>query len=538
MKWQNDQIKILNSIGALPLLTISIDIILLVCCHFSVCGQRIDSLKALVTVSKTTLQERGYISYELAYEYLEIDLQKAQEYSAKAFDIAKLTGDTLLFVKAGRIGALALARDNANDSSIALSLKILPVAKRNGIESEIKHILNRLGAGYRSKGLYDSSLIYHFESLDLREKSGDLFEISVALNNVGIVYFALKDYDHAISFFTKSLEYKDKIANKYDLDMLFVNLSLCYAYKGQLEVAKEYIDRGFNLCKDNCSEGFLKMAHFNLGLISRGHRDWDGATKHFLLSRKIAKELGDKGYLLDNLVYLVEIARRTNTLKENKYLLDEAENLLNGQIAYPLPSMKLCHQLFESYSKLREFQKMSVFQTKYIQIKDSVFNEELTTSLMKVEAEYLEKANKAKLAAQQEILILNERVINRQKIVNIVVTLVAILSIAFVFLLSQNIKQKKRLNLLLEQKVKERTLELELNHNLLLKSIKERDVQYQRMSNEVRSSLATIKGLGVLVSHDLATANASSYLAKIEETSNNLYQALNHVHGNQVDGVR
>jgi hypothetical protein len=108
--------------------------------------------------------------------------------------------------------------------------------------------------------------------------------------------------------------------------------------------------------------------------------------------------------------------------------------------------------------------------------------------------------------------------------------------IAFVILLTQNIKRKKRTNTLLDLKVRERTLELEEKHNLLLKSMQERDIHVQRMSNEVRSSLATIKGLGVLVSHDVGTASASKYLAKIEETSNNLYRALNYAHGHQFNG--
>src|SRR5574339_729805 len=93
--------------------------------------------------------------------------------------------------------------------------------------------------------------------------------------------------------------------------------------------------------------------------------------------------------------------------------------------------------------------------------------------------------------------------------------------------LIQNIKQKKRVNVMLEQRVKERTSELEQHHSLLLKSMRERDIQVERMSNDIRSSLATIKGLGVLVSHDAGTVNASSYLAKIEETSNQLIEGLN-----------
>jgi hypothetical protein len=40
--------------------------------------------------------------------------------------------------------------------------------------------------------------------------------------------------------------------------------------------------------------------------------------------------------------------------------------------------------------------------------------------------------------------------------------------------------------------------------------------------------------LAALVSHDIGTINASNYLAKIEETSNNLIRGLSRVHDQQV----
>ncbi|HMG89894.1 MAG TPA: hypothetical protein VK589_07535, partial [Chryseolinea sp.] len=148
-------------------------------------------------------------------------------------------------------------------------------------------------------------------------------------------------------------------------------------------------------------------------------------------------------------------------------------------------------------------------------------------------SEYQERENKTKIEAQAKILALSNEVISRQRALNLIVVVVALLLAGFVITLIQNVKRKKRSNYILEQRVKERTIELELNHNLLLKSFHERDVQFQRISTEIRSSLATIKGLGVLVSHDVGTVNASNYLAKIEETSNNLMQGLTRVHDQQ-----
>ena len=45
--------------------------------------------------------------------------------------------------------------------------------------------------------------------------------------------------------------------------------------------------------------------------------------------------------------------------------------------------------------KIKTSKKCCFYQNKYISLKDSVFNEELTKNLMKAEAEYQEKENQS-----------------------------------------------------------------------------------------------------------------------------------------------
>ncbi len=467
--------------------------------------QKVDSLMSLL--SEKSGVERSNILYQLAYEYVDFDYEQAKKYGREVFIDAKIRGDSLLFVKAGRIGALALARNNQGDSSIDLSLEILPVARRNMYDSELKYILNRLGMGYLHKGKYDSSLIYHFESLSLREKNGEEKDIGVTLNNIGLVYYTLKNYDKALSFYRRSEESK-KRNNEQGLDLMLLNISLCYAYKDQFAMANEYVKRAYELCGNNCSKSFLMLSNFNLALISKGVNELDDAEREFSNSFLLSKELGNVRFQLENLVYLLELARITRHLDSSASLLAEAEALLDKDVPYRLVSMKLCHELFDAYEWLKNSQKMSFYQSKYIQLKDSTFNEEHTTNLMKVEADYMEQENKAKLEAQEKILILSTDTINRQRILNVVVCLVAALCVALVFVLVQNVKNKKRANMLLEQKVKERTMELEVNHNELLKSMEERNQQIKRISAEVKSSMATIRGLCKLSLQDASVVNA------------------------------
>jgi hypothetical protein len=475
-------------------------------------GQKVDSLKSLL--ENEFGPKRQQILFELAYHFTDIDNRLAMDYVNLAAKLSDTFGDSLMIVKCGRI----------------LSRRILPIAVRNKFDDEIKRILNGLAMVYSYQANYDKALSAYLSILDSFDPTKNKSEVSVIIHNIGLVYFKLDDLDKALYYFDQSLAIKYQNNDQFDIDMLLINIGLCHAYKGNYATAKEFTDRGLNACKNSCSAQILVMAYFNLGLISYGLKQLSLSENQFLMSYAFAKETDNELYQLDNLIHLFKIYLDTKDLSAAKKLIKDADELLTTSTYYSQGVMQMCGQLTKIYEQLGNISKVAFYQAKYIELKDSVFTEELTKNLMRVEAQFRDRESKGRIDAQTKILALRENVINRQRLLNVIVGLVAFLSIILIFVLIQNVKQKKLANSLLEDKVKERTIELELNHNLLLKTMQERNVQFQRMSSEIRSSLATIKGLGVLVSHDVGTIDASNYLAKIEETSNNLIQGLSRVY--------
>jgi hypothetical protein len=91
--------------------------------------------------------------------------------------------------------------------------------------------------------------------------------------------------------------------------------------------------------------------------------------------------------------------------------------------------------------------------------------------------------------AQNEILILKEQVIYRQRIFNLAIVVVCLLLVAFAFVLWRNIKRKKKINRILDSKVRERTKELEVNRDALQRASLERDALINKASIDIRSSI-------------------------------------------------
>ena len=491
-------------------------------CHAQ--DQKIDSLKSVL--EKESGPRRGQVLYELAYHYTDNDNKVAMDYINQATELSSSIGDSLLMVKSGRLKSLLHRRFDEMDSSMVVAEKILPISERHGFDEETRKILNGMALVYNHKALYDKALTCFFRILELAGPEENTREIAAVFNNIGLVYFKLDDLDKALYYYSRSMAVKEKIKDMFDYETTLMNIGLCYAYKKDYTLAQEFTDKVFNWCEGTCSSYFIGKANFNRGLIAYGLNDMSGAEKHFLRSYELVKEKGDQRFEMDNLVYLLRIYISTKNIPAANKMIREADAILSGDTYYTQGVLELYGQLSKFYQQRGDIHQVAHYQAKYIDLRDSVYNGQLTTNLMKVEAEYLERENKAKIEAQAKILELSDDVIVRQKAINIGVCIVAILSIAIAVILTQNVKQKRLANFLLEQKVKERTMELETHHIHLLKSLDERNQQMKRVSAEIKSSMATIKGLCQLSLQDISVFNTGQYINKIERASDDLQSGI------------
>jgi C4-dicarboxylate-specific signal transduction histidine kinase len=151
---------------------------------------------------------------------------------------------------------------------------------------------------------------------------------------------------------------------------------------------------------------------------------------------------------------------------------------------------------------------------------------------MRVEGEYLERENTAKIEAQNEILTLNEAIIFRQRLVTIFVGIAAVLLVALTIVLYKHNQRRRLANQLLEIRVRERTRELEQNRDSLQHTLDERSVVFRKISMEFRAALATVKGLCSLGLADEESENQRQYLRKINHTSEELLRTLTNTMSN------
>jgi tetratricopeptide (TPR) repeat protein len=508
-------------------------LILLSVLSYGVLAQKskIDSLESLLATKPDEFGgEYVDLLFELARAYGDVDHKKCFLYGSRAFASALKNGDSLRIVKCGRIMAQGYRQLGIIDSALLLFEKVRVIAERKGYQSERKMILNATGTAYLELAQYDKALKFYFENIALSESDNDTFFQSVTLNNIGLVHLRLRDYETALPYFKRSYLLKDTLVNKYDLQGALINIALSSALQERLTEAEEYVNRTFSACKGNCSSEISGYIHYVKGIVSYKRSDFIKAEAEFSKSKSLNKIFPNNKLTLSNLSYLLSISIRTNQQAKVEELLKEVENLIASGIPYNFEILDVYPQLCSYYLKEKNYIKAAFTQNQYIKLRDSLYSDELTTNLMKIEAGYIEKENLAEIESQNKILSLNEEVIRTHKFLNIFIGIVALMFLTLIVVLIKSNRLKQKHNMLLDKKVQERTYQLQLNHDSLQRASQERDIMLQKISTDINNALVTLKGLCSLGMKDIQDPRALEYISKMNTTSESFSNILTKLH--------
>ncbi|MBT1711603.1 tetratricopeptide repeat protein [Fulvivirgaceae bacterium PWU5] len=504
---------------------------------------RIDSLKSLLPGKSDS--EKFDILYDLARALiLDSRQREALSYATEAARIGWDQGDSLRIVKGTMLEASALRRLERLDEALKKSEQGLGIARRNGYAAENKILLNSIALIYTLRADYGKALEYNFETLIARERDGVKSEISIALNNIGLVYFKMKHYGKAIEFYTKALDIKREANDTYDLDRLLINLGLCYNQIGGAGVedfhqSQKYISEALKICADNCSLSILIEAHFGLGVSNFLLGELKEARRHFERSLEISRQDNDKRFQIENMVYLAQVAREENDVKGSELHLRRAE-ALSSELGYDQLLLDTYRQFAVLYTRRNDFENASLYQNKYIQLKDSVISEELVRNVANIQTDYEERENISIIAAK-------EQVIKQQSDLNFAIAIIAMLAGMLVLVLQRSNRTIKRVNAqlseaketiqaqneLLESKnkyldkeVEAKTIDLERANQSLKQVNDELDNFIYKTSHDIRGPLASLKGMCNVALLDVKDPVALDYLRKLDTTAERLNTIL------------
>ena len=222
------------------------------------------------------------------------NFKKAIEYSEKALEINKTTGD-----KAGELRCYAnigIAYDGLGDfgSVIKYNEKALEIAKAIGNKVEEAKCYAGLGAAYGVLRDAERVIKYHEKALEIAKEIGNKAEEAKFYRcyiGLGSAYDSLGDFRKAIDYYEKALQIGKAMGDKAGEAACYGNLGNTQNNLQNFKKAIELHKKALKIAKAIGNKAEEARCYINLGSAYYGLRGFKRTIEYYLQAEGISKEI-------------------------------------------------------------------------------------------------------------------------------------------------------------------------------------------------------------------------------------------------------
>lgn len=336
---------------------------------------------------------------------------------------------------------------------------------------------NNLGYLLNMQGNVEA-LDYLTKSLKLREELKNKQDIAHSLNNLGAIYQEQGEYAKAMEYHLRALKLREEMQDKTGQQYSLINIAHGYGLKKQYAKANVYFERAIALSRE--LGDVLTLAHaLNLMgnlLMESGELEKSLAcyteALHIFEQTKNSKGLSGS-------------YRNMGSLYEKKGQLPEAvsyyEKSLNmaKENGYPSIIMNASKELYSAYKKQGNKAGALEMHELYVQMKDSIRNEETRKTVLKTqyENEYNRKEIEIKAASKLENETLALKASEDKKRQNLIIYSVTgglLLLSVFSIMIYRGLRENQKANKIISRQkelVEEKSLQIEEKQKEIIDSI-------------------------------------------------------------------
>lgn len=265
----------------------------------------------------------------------------------------------------------------------------LEIAVKNDLYKLEAGILNSLGGLYVETESFEKGLKYINQSLDIyKSRFPDLkSDICLILTNIGNIHIFLEDYEQALYYLNEADLLNSKVGNEYYGSLIYSGIGLCELKLNNTEKAIFYLQTGLESSRKSGDKQSEIAVLANLG------NAYVTQENYVLADSLLSEALSQARFLND------------------KYLIKEVLSVL-----------------ISLSEKKQDFTRAYNYQKEYVEIKDTLFQQDLNNKLTSAELNY------ENIKKEKRILELNVK--NQRQGFYLVLGLIALAIVVLLFVLS------------------------------------------------------------------------------------------------------
>jgi tetratricopeptide (TPR) repeat protein len=437
--------------------------------NFSVASDKGDSLLLVAENPYQTIANRLSAYADLVYLYEVSDPEKAKELGNEGLLLPQV--DSLKEKLAYLYVNIAFVYNTAQDYEEAIPYfqKSADVYSDAGNVKNASLQLRNIGVIHRKLGNYSESIKFQLNSLEKAESINDVSGQVACLMNIGNIYIFQKQAKLSIPYYKKAYD----IANNFDDELLKAEATNSYALGFDHMLEKDSALFYYLIAIDGYQKlnKWVKKAktEHNVALIYMNNEDFNKAESMLLSSLDVFNQL-PASMAVEKATIQLNLARVYDQTDRSELAIENFKKALEifREKGVKTEEKSTLEYLSKSLAKRGDYEASLDFLNKFIVLKDSIQNREITTEIAELNEKY-ESEKKEK-----EILTLQHK--NEQEArlkwfsISISVTIIFILSIIFFIYRQRYIKER----LLVKTKLKQNSRELDI----LRQKIEEGTTQY------------------------------------------------------------
>ncbi|WP_341902906.1 tetratricopeptide repeat protein [Fluviicola taffensis] len=340
--------------------------------------------------------------------------------------------------------------------SIELSSKALRLSKSIDYQSGEAFACMNLAIANDIQGKAKVAITYFQRAIYLFQKENDLENLSYCYSQLGICYFSQYQYENADYYHQKAIDLCKELHLEEDLANALVNQGITFSYQNKTKEAEANFKQAIELYKKTDQLDGLGGAYNSLGKIYHDQKDYKKAIAYFERASANFKEY-DNDYNLES-AYL-GLANCYFDLKQFSIAKEYSLKALHLSRKIGAKEREVfAHEILSRiYFAEGDYKKAYQSLNKYTILSDAIFTENKSIALAEMQARFEVKEIKFKQRIQAENHFW-------QMITLVAIIFVVLLVSVLLFFLFRN---KKRINVLLEQKVEMTQASLEQKESMM-----------------------------------------------------------------------
>ncbi len=349
-------------------------------------------------------------------------------------------------------------------------------------EVGISNLLNNIGAVYMDKGDDARALEYCLRALTLAEKTNDKMRMMASLTTVASIYHNKKD-PKAIDYLMKALPISKEAGNKESHAVLLGNIGEVFYDQQNDTKALPFFEEAIATDGSDASAAF---AYNGIGKIYLRKKAYDLALQNHAKALGIAEKVSDKLQQLRALKGFANVHYLKQAYPTALDYFTRAKKI-GEEINANVELKDLYQEMATTYAVKADYKNAFLYQTKYADIKDTLYNVETARKLGRLQFDFdlLKKEGEIKLLTNEKKMSEAELRLQRQSKTALLIGFCLLMVTAFIVFREYRIKA--RLNKVLDRQKEE--LQAALDD---LKTTQNKLIQSEKMAylGELTSGIA------------------------------------------------